>query len=223
MRRARGQISPRVAFEDPTLHRFRGHPGSHESAVGVCHDETEATILLEGVQGRGRRAHPQERQGRRGRAVDPRQLRRPQSPEGHLPAIPQPPAEAQGGRPEGPERSGGGAKRLEAPGAEAIRGSSHPHETRKSHINEEDETIASVLSDPPPTASTIHATLPPDLSPGSHVFRVVNLNDGCETSNDPINVTEEGGGCGLLGIEVVGLIAAVSRRKRRLRCREMRV
>jgi hypothetical protein len=29
-----------------SLPRFRGHPGSHESAVGVCHGETEATSVL---------------------------------------------------------------------------------------------------------------------------------------------------------------------------------
>ena len=29
-----------------SLPRFRGHPGSHESAVGVCHGKTKATSIL---------------------------------------------------------------------------------------------------------------------------------------------------------------------------------
>jgi len=29
-----------------SLPRFRRHPGSHGSAIGVCHGETEATSVL---------------------------------------------------------------------------------------------------------------------------------------------------------------------------------
>jgi len=52
-----------------SLPRSRRHTRSHEDAVGVCHGEEEATIIFEGVQGRGGGAHPQERQGHRGRGA----------------------------------------------------------------------------------------------------------------------------------------------------------
>ena len=56
------EVAPRVS-----LPRFRRHDRSHESAVGVSHGKEEATIVLEGVQGRGGGAHSQERQGHRDR------------------------------------------------------------------------------------------------------------------------------------------------------------
>src|SRR5207245_2478539 len=33
------------------LPRFGGHPGSHGSAVGVCHGQTQAASIHDGVQG----------------------------------------------------------------------------------------------------------------------------------------------------------------------------
>ena len=57
------------------LPRFRRHPESRESAVGVCHGETEATGFHEGVQGRGGRARPQGRQERRCDRQGPRSHR----------------------------------------------------------------------------------------------------------------------------------------------------
>lgn len=38
---------------DLNLPRFRRHPGSHESAVGVCHGKAETTDFHEGLQSRG--------------------------------------------------------------------------------------------------------------------------------------------------------------------------
>ena len=43
-------------------------------------------------------------------------------------------ADASGESPAGPQRSGGGAKRLDSAGAEAIRNPIYPHETRKSRL-----------------------------------------------------------------------------------------
>src|SRR5262249_20120210 len=42
------------AFVVVNLPRFGRHPRSHESAVGVCHDQTQTTGIHEGVQGTGR-------------------------------------------------------------------------------------------------------------------------------------------------------------------------
>jgi hypothetical protein len=47
-------------------------------------------------------------------------------------------AAAEGSSPEGPERSAGGAQRLDEAGAEAIRDSNDPHETRKGLFHEAD-------------------------------------------------------------------------------------
>src|SRR6059036_2919248 len=57
---------------DLNLPRFRGHPRSHESAVGVCHGETEAAGVHEGVQGGGRAACPGKRQVRADRGAGTR-------------------------------------------------------------------------------------------------------------------------------------------------------
>src|SRR6266852_2913244 len=46
------------------LPRFGRHPRSHESAVGVCHGQTQAAGVHEGVQGGGGAARPGERQVR---------------------------------------------------------------------------------------------------------------------------------------------------------------
>jgi Sigma-70 region 2 len=43
------------------LPRFGGHPGSHGSAVGVCHGQTQAAGIHDGVQGAGRSDCPGER------------------------------------------------------------------------------------------------------------------------------------------------------------------
>src|SRR3989442_4934429 len=43
-----------VPYADLSLPRFRGHPNSHESAIGGCHGKAEAeeaAIVLAGVQG----------------------------------------------------------------------------------------------------------------------------------------------------------------------------
>ena len=36
-------------LDELNLPRFNRHPISHESAIGVCHGETEAAVVLSGV------------------------------------------------------------------------------------------------------------------------------------------------------------------------------
>jgi hypothetical protein len=47
--------------EEVNLPRFGGHPRSHGSAVGVCHGQTQAASIHDGVQGAGRSDCPGER------------------------------------------------------------------------------------------------------------------------------------------------------------------
>src|SRR5713226_4620344 len=54
------------------LPRFGRHPRSHESAVGVCHGQTQAAGVHEGVQGGGGAARPGERQVRADRGAGTR-------------------------------------------------------------------------------------------------------------------------------------------------------
>src|SRR3989442_12321467 len=51
---------------DVNLPRFGRHPRSHESAVGVCHGQTQAAGVHEGVQGAGRSDRSGEREVRGG-------------------------------------------------------------------------------------------------------------------------------------------------------------
>jgi hypothetical protein len=58
--------SPRGHYERVNLPRFGRHPRSHESAVGVCHGQTQAADIHDGVQGPDGAAGPGEWQVGRG-------------------------------------------------------------------------------------------------------------------------------------------------------------
>jgi hypothetical protein len=53
MRMIRDGMGPPATYATMNLPRFGRHLRSHESAVGVCHGETEAAIVHDGVQGAG--------------------------------------------------------------------------------------------------------------------------------------------------------------------------